>query len=62
MHGLPCCAGKGGLDNINLFSIITMMSFCILTPIAIAVEGFNLSPAAIQVRTLLRALLLKMNH
>lgn len=36
---------KKGLDNINLFSIITIMSFCVMTPIALAVEGLKLSPA-----------------
>jgi solute carrier family 35, member E1 len=40
--------GKSGLDNINLFSILTIMAFCILAPMAIAVEGVQLSPAALQ--------------
>ena len=41
-------AGKAGLDNINLFSILTIMSFFILAPLAIALEGIQLTPAAIQ--------------
>lgn len=39
---MPCssvAAGKGSLDNINLFSIITIISFFILTPVALLVEG-----------------------
>ena len=40
--------GKAGLDNINLFSILTIMSFFILAPLAIALEGIQLTPAAIQ--------------
>lgn len=40
--------GKGGLDNINLFNVITMLSFLILTPIAILVEGFRFSPQSFQ--------------
>lgn len=50
-HSIPTTlhvAGKAGLDNINLFSILTIMSFCILAPIAIAIEGFQLTPAVIQ--------------
>lgn len=40
-------AGKGGLDNINLFSILTIMAFLILAPVAVAVEGVQLTPAAL---------------
>ena len=40
-------AGKAGLDNINLFSILTIMSFFILAPLAVAIEGIQLTPAAI---------------
>lgn len=39
--------GKKSMDNINLFSIITIMSFAVTLPLAVAVEGFKLSPAAI---------------
>jgi len=42
------CAGKAGLDNINLFSILTIMSFLILAPIAILVEGVIVTPQAVQ--------------
>ena len=37
-----------GMDNINLFSILTIMSFLILAPIAIAVEGVLVTPALIE--------------
>eukprot|EP00241_Pyramimonas_parkeae_P005782 CAMPEP_0114247812 /NCGR_PEP_ID=MMETSP0058-20121206/13225_1 /TAXON_ID=36894 /ORGANISM="Pyramimonas parkeae, CCMP726" /LENGTH=397 /DNA_ID=CAMNT_0001361149 /DNA_START=65 /DNA_END=1261 /DNA_ORIENTATION=+ len=36
---------KKGLDNINLFSIITIMSFFLLAPFTLFVEGFKLTPA-----------------
>ena len=38
---------KGALDNINLFSIITILSFCLLAPITLAVEGLRLTPGAL---------------
>jgi solute carrier family 35 protein E1 len=44
---LSCTAGKAGLDNINLFSILTISAFVLLTPLAVAVEGWQLTPAAI---------------
>eukprot|EP00898_Chlorokybus_atmophyticus_P009022 jgi/Chlat1/9120/Chrsp97S08384 len=37
---------KGGLDNINLFSVITIMSFFLLLPFSIAAEGF-VTPATL---------------
>eukprot|EP00884_Botryococcus_braunii_P002315 jgi/Botrbrau1/12084/Bobra.0186s0008.1 len=40
--------GKGGLDNINLFSIITVMSFFILAPVALLKEGMTFSPAGMK--------------
>lgn len=54
-HGAPLVtpthtcdpAGKGSLDNINLFSIITILSFFILTPIALLLEGVTFTPAAL---------------
>ncbi|KAH1075535.1 hypothetical protein J1N35_027863 [Gossypium stocksii] len=36
------------LDNITLFSIITIMSFILLAPVAIFVEGIKFSPAYMQ--------------
>ncbi|XP_071733342.1 triose phosphate/phosphate translocator, non-green plastid, chloroplastic-like [Rutidosis leptorrhynchoides] len=36
------------LDNITLFSIITIMSFFMFTPIALLVEGVKFSPAYLQ--------------
>ena len=38
---------KGALDNINLFSIITILSFFMLAPVAVAVEGVRLTPGAL---------------
>ena len=37
-----------GMDNINLFNILTIMSFLILAPIAIAVEGVVVTPSLIE--------------
>lgn len=34
---------QGALDNINLFSIITIMSFFLLAPFTLAKEGFQLT-------------------
>ncbi|KAK4479343.1 hypothetical protein RD792_014855 [Penstemon davidsonii] len=36
------------LDNITLFSIITMMSFILMAPAAIFVEGVKFTPSALQ--------------
>ncbi|KAK4756279.1 hypothetical protein SAY87_006406 [Trapa incisa] len=36
---------QGSMDNITLFSIITMMSFVLLFPVACYLEGFKFSPA-----------------
>lgn len=36
------------LDNINLFSIITIMSFFLLTPVTLFVEGTKFTPAYLQ--------------
>ncbi|ONK69725.1 uncharacterized protein A4U43_C05F26070 [Asparagus officinalis] len=36
------------LDNINLFSIITIMSFFLLTPVTLFVEGTKFTPAYVQ--------------
>ena len=42
---------KGGMDNIDLFSVITAMSFVLLLPFALyADRGFNLTPAALAAR------------
>lgn len=38
---------KNSLDNINLFSIITIMSMCMCAPITMAMDGWQLTPAAI---------------
>jgi len=39
--------GKTTLDNINLFSVITIMSSFLLLPFALFFEGFNYTPAKI---------------
>ncbi|CAL9064719.1 unnamed protein product [Musa banksii] len=36
------------LDNINLFSIITIMSFCLLAPATFFVEGIKVTPSYLQ--------------
>lgn len=36
------------LDNITLFSIITIMSFFLLAPVAILMEGVKFTPAYLQ--------------
>lgn len=38
---------KKGLDNINLFSIITIWSFILMAPIAFAMEGMKLAPSVL---------------
>ena len=40
---------KGALDNINLFSIITILSFFLLTPVALLRDGgFTFSASAMR--------------
>lgn len=39
---------EDSMDNITLFSIITVMSFFLLTPVAIFMEGVKFTPAYIQ--------------
>lgn len=36
------------MDNITLFSIITVMSFILLAPVAIFMEGVKFTPAYLQ--------------
>lgn len=38
---------EGSLDNINLFSIITVMSFFLLLPVTFFVEGVKFTPSAL---------------
>lgn len=40
--------GSVRLDNINLFSIITIMSFFILAPVTLLLEGVKFTPGAMQ--------------
>ncbi|WOG84128.1 hypothetical protein DCAR_0103309 [Daucus carota subsp. sativus] len=39
---------KDGLDNINLFSLMTIISFALLVPTAILTEGVRFTPAYLQ--------------
>lgn len=39
---------QDGLDNINLFSVITIISFTLLVPIAIIMEGVKFTPSFLQ--------------
>ncbi len=41
------CAPAAPLDNISLFSVITCLSFALLLPVNLAVEGWRLSPSAL---------------
>lgn len=41
---MPC--PQGSLDNINLFSCITIISFFLLLPVALLTEGVRFTPAA----------------
>lgn len=43
-----CVQGAVRLDNINLFSIITIMSFFLLAPFTLLVEGVKFTPSAMQ--------------
>ena len=44
---LSCPAAKDSLDNINLFSTITIVAFFLLTPVALLMEGVQFTPAAL---------------
>ena len=39
---------QDSLDNITLFSIITIMSFILLAPVSIFMEGINFTPSYLQ--------------
>lgn len=43
---LPCPV-QDGLDNISMFSLITIASFVMLLPVSLAVEGWKLTPAGL---------------
>ncbi|KAK3419702.1 hypothetical protein EUGRSUZ_G00373 [Eucalyptus grandis] len=45
------------LDNITLFSIITMMSFVLLFPVTFFTEGLKFTPASLQAAVLTRSFL-----
>ncbi|CAA7038700.1 unnamed protein product [Microthlaspi erraticum] len=42
---------KEALDNINLFSVITIISFIMLVPVAILIDGFKLTPSQLRIAT-----------
>uniref|UniRef100_A0A1J3EDC1 Phosphoenolpyruvate/phosphate translocator 2, chloroplastic n=1 Tax=Noccaea caerulescens TaxID=107243 RepID=A0A1J3EDC1_NOCCA len=42
---------KEALDNINLFSVITIISFILLVPVAILIDGFKLTPSQLRIVT-----------
>ena len=46
--GCPACWLQVSLDNINLFSIITIMAFFLLLPVTLLREGVRLTPQALQ--------------
>uniref|UniRef100_A0A0E0LU18 Sugar phosphate transporter domain-containing protein n=1 Tax=Oryza punctata TaxID=4537 RepID=A0A0E0LU18_ORYPU len=46
------------LDNINLFSIITVMSFFLLAPVAFLTEGIKITPTGLNVKQVLTRSLL----
>lgn len=50
---------EDGLDNINLFSIMTIISFTLLVPTAILMEGIRFTPAYLQQYTTNQGLILK---
>ena len=52
-------AGKGSLDNINLFSVITIVSFFLLAPVALLVDGLVWTPSALAAAGVDQALLAK---
>ena len=39
---------QDSMDNITLFSIITIMSFFLLSPVAVFMEGVKVTPAYLQ--------------
>lgn len=39
---------QGSLDNINLFSIITILAFFLLLPLTLVTEGVKLTPAYLE--------------
>ncbi|CAH2055376.1 unnamed protein product [Thlaspi arvense] len=43
--------GEEALDNINLFSVITIISFALLVPVAILIDGFKFTPSQLQLAT-----------
>ena len=45
---IACMQGAVRLDNINLFSIITIMSFFLLAPVTLLLEGVKFTPSAMQ--------------
>jgi len=51
--------GAKPMDNINLFSVITIMSFFVLAPFTLFLEGFKFTPAAMTAMGLDYAVVMK---
>jgi hypothetical protein len=45
---VPFAQDQESLDNINLFSIITVMSFFLLAPVTFFTEGVKMTPSFLQ--------------
>ena len=43
-----CCGVQGAMDNINLFSVITLLSFLLLLPVTLLSEGAKFTPGALE--------------
>ena len=52
-------AVQGTLDNINLFSCITIISFFLLLPVALLTEGVRFTPAAMRAAGLVPSVVMK---
>ena len=57
-HG-SCFCLQGTLDNINLFSCITIISFFLLLPVALLTEGVRFTPAAMRAAGLVPGVVMK---
>ena len=56
---LVVCPAQGTLDNINLFSCITIISFFLLLPVALLTEGVRFTPSAIRAAGLAPSVVMK---
>lgn len=44
----PFCSFQESMDNITLFSIITIMSFFLLAPVTVFMDGIKFTPAYLE--------------